>query len=88
MLVHVVDAAAEDPAADYWIVREELRMYAPLYCQRPHVVALNKMDLPDAYELKVRSSTTWATYQAQTACACFPRNTQHSFILSREQIFC
>ena len=85
-LLHVVDAAAADPATDYlavglpwegdlsvkgWIdyliisglcpapftdidppftflcaqVREELRMYNPEYCCRPHVVALNKMDL-------------------------------------------
>jgi GTPase involved in cell partitioning and DNA repair len=27
-------------------VREELRMYNPEYCTRPHVVVLNKMDLP------------------------------------------
>lgn len=26
-------------------VREELRMYNPDYCARPHVVALNKVDL-------------------------------------------
>jgi GTPase involved in cell partitioning and DNA repair len=26
-------------------VREELRMYNPEYCTRPHVVVLNKMDL-------------------------------------------
>lgn len=52
VLIHVVDAAAPDPAADYWVVREELRMYNPEYCSRPHVVALNKMDLPDAYELR------------------------------------
>ena len=29
-------------------VREELRMYNPDYCARPHVVALNKMDLLQA----------------------------------------
>lgn len=55
MMVHVIDAAAEDPAADYWVVREELRMYNPQYCARPHIVALNKMDLPDAEELEVRT---------------------------------
>ena len=33
-LLHVVDAAAEDPAGDYWAVREELRMYNPSYCAR------------------------------------------------------
>eukprot|EP00955_Chlamydomonas_euryale_P019059 202980-Chlamydomonas_euryale.AAC.1 len=28
-LLHVVDASAEDPATDYYAVREELRMYNP-----------------------------------------------------------
>ncbi|KXZ50121.1 hypothetical protein GPECTOR_18g95 [Gonium pectorale] len=44
-LLHVVDASAPDPATDYYAVREELRMYNPDYCARPHVVALNKLDL-------------------------------------------
>lgn len=43
---------ADDPSADYWVVREELRLYNPLYCSKPHVVALNKMDLQDAHELE------------------------------------
>ena len=42
---------AADPAADYEIVRQELALYNPGYCARPHVVALNKMDLPDAAAL-------------------------------------
>ena len=33
-------------------MREELRLYNPLYCSKPHVVALNKMDLQDALELE------------------------------------
>ena len=52
VILHVVDAAAPDPAADYWAVREELHMYNPEYTARPHVVALNKMDLEDAAELR------------------------------------
>ncbi|KAI8469774.1 MAG: GTP-binding protein Obg/CgtA [Monoraphidium minutum] len=52
VLLHVVDASAADPATDYWAVREELRMYNPDYCTRPHVVALNKMDLEDAGGLR------------------------------------
>ncbi|KAH9603540.1 hypothetical protein KSS87_006050 [Heliosperma pusillum] len=47
-LVHVVDAAAEDPVKDYRIVKEELRMYNPDYLERPYIVALNKVDLPQA----------------------------------------
>ncbi len=52
VLLHVVDASAPDPSTDYWAVREELRMYNPDYVTRPHVVALNKMDLEDAGELR------------------------------------
>ncbi|KAJ8446354.1 hypothetical protein Cgig2_005885 [Carnegiea gigantea] len=48
LLVHIVDAAAEDPVRDYITVKEELRMYNPDYLERPYVVVLNKIDLPQA----------------------------------------
>lgn len=48
MLVHVVDAAAENPVNDYRTVREELRMYNPEYLERPYIVVLNKIDIPEA----------------------------------------
>ncbi|XP_057427811.1 probable GTP-binding protein OBGC2 isoform X2 [Lotus japonicus] len=47
LLVHVVDAATEDPINDYRTVREELRMYNPEYLERPYIVVLNKIDLPE-----------------------------------------
>ncbi|CAN6308891.1 unnamed protein product [Urochloa humidicola] len=50
VIVHVVDAAADDPVHDYKIVREELRMYNPQYLERPYVVVLNKIDLPKAHD--------------------------------------
>lgn len=43
-LVVVVDASAEGPLGDYLAVREELRLYNPEYCTRPHIVVLNKVD--------------------------------------------
>ncbi|GJM96936.1 hypothetical protein PR202_ga13816 [Eleusine coracana subsp. coracana] len=59
VLVHIVDASADDPVSDYKIVREvisscsipmcylvELRMYNPQYLERPYVVVLDKIDLP------------------------------------------
>lgn len=49
-MVVVVDASAPDPAADYRVVREELRMYNPDYVRRPHVLALNKLDVPGTPE--------------------------------------
>ncbi|KAK7280702.1 hypothetical protein RJT34_25769 [Clitoria ternatea] len=50
LLVHVVDAATENPINDYRTVREELRMYNPEYLERPYIVILNKIDLPEARE--------------------------------------
>lgn len=34
------------------MVRQELALYNAEYCARPHVVALNKMDLEDAAQLQ------------------------------------
>ncbi|WCJ35261.1 GTPase Obg [Euphorbia peplus] len=48
LLVHVVDAASEDPVTDYRTVKEELRMYNPEYLERPYIVVLNKIDRPEA----------------------------------------
>ncbi|KAJ4702025.1 GTP-binding protein [Melia azedarach] len=48
LLVHVVDAATENPVIDYRTVKEELRMYNPEYLERPYIVVLNKIDLPEA----------------------------------------
>ncbi|KAG4962335.1 hypothetical protein GLYMA_14G070100v4 [Glycine max] len=56
LLVHVVDAATENPINDYRTVREELRMYNPEYLERPYVIILNKIDLPEAKD-KLQSLT-------------------------------
>jgi GTP-binding protein len=48
VLVHVLDGGATDPLADYETVRRELELYDPRLVSRPEVVALNKIDLPDA----------------------------------------
>ncbi|KAJ9166037.1 hypothetical protein P3X46_020838 [Hevea brasiliensis] len=48
LLVHVVDAATEDPVNDYRTIKDELRMYNPEYLERPYIVVLNKIDLPEA----------------------------------------
>jgi GTP-binding protein len=53
LLIHVVDTAGvdgRDPVADYHQINEELRLYRPELAERPQVVALNKLDLPDAEE--------------------------------------
>ncbi len=50
LLVHVVDASRPDPLADIETIDNELRSYGHGLEERPRLVALNKIDLPDARE--------------------------------------
>ena len=51
VLIHVLDASGQegrDPLDDYRVIRRELEAYKPDLANLPTVVALNKMDLPEA----------------------------------------
>lgn len=52
IIIHVVNAAAawegRDPLQDFYAINHELSAYMPELAQKPQIVALNKMDLPDA----------------------------------------
>ena len=53
VIIHVVDAAGVDgrcPREDYYQINKELEMYNPGLAQLPQIVAVNKMDLPDAWK--------------------------------------
>lgn len=50
-IIYVVDAGGtegRDPVDDFAITRRELSLHDPSLLQRPQILALNKMDLPDA----------------------------------------
>ena len=49
-LVHVVDAARDDPADDIRVIEAELAAYGHGIPELPRIYALNKTDLPDARE--------------------------------------
>ncbi len=81
VLVHVVDCATfepgRDPVADVQALEDELARYTPalggLLADRPRLVALNKLDVPDARELAdmVRAELVerfgWPVYEISTA---------------------
>jgi GTP-binding protein len=48
LLVHLLDGASTDPLADYETINRELTLFSERLAGRPQIVALNKMDLPDA----------------------------------------
>ena len=50
LLLHILDGAAQDPVADYNQIRAELALYDAELAQRPEIVVINKIDLPDARE--------------------------------------
>jgi GTP-binding protein len=50
VLVHLLDGAAPDPLADFAAINRELELFSPDLARKPQIVALNKMDLPEAQE--------------------------------------
>jgi GTPase len=50
ILIHIVDGTSADPVADFHAVNDELRQFDPELLEKPQIVAVNKMDLPDARE--------------------------------------
>ncbi|TMC70288.1 MAG: GTPase ObgE [Chloroflexi bacterium] len=54
LLVHVVDASRPDPLEDITTIETELASYGRGLMERPRLVALNKIDLPEAREAAPR----------------------------------
>ncbi|MGI6206768.1 MAG: GTPase ObgE [Anaerolineae bacterium] len=50
VIIHVLDGASESPLEDYWQIREELEAFDPALAEKPEIVAVNKLDIPDARE--------------------------------------
>ena len=50
LLIHIVDGSSDDPIGDYSDVRAELAAYSPGLGERPGVVVVNKVDLPEVLE--------------------------------------
>ncbi len=50
VLIHLLDGAGADPLADFSQINTELALFDPELAHKPQVVAVNKMDLPDAQE--------------------------------------
>ena len=48
VLVHVLDMTAEDPIANYRLINQELAEFGHVLAEKPQILALNKMDDPDA----------------------------------------
>lgn len=52
VLLHVIDGTSEDPIADFHTINKELRQYDAILAEKPQVVILNKIDVPEVAERK------------------------------------
>jgi GTPase len=52
VLLHLIDATSDDPAASYKTIRAELKAYSPLLASKPEIIAFNKIDAVDAKDLE------------------------------------
>jgi GTP-binding protein len=50
VLLHVVDGTSEDPIGDFVTINKELKEYDPFLAEKPQVVVLNKLDVPEVQE--------------------------------------
>lgn len=48
LLIHLLDGSSEDPIGDFMQINSELALFDPHLGKKPQIVALNKMDLPQA----------------------------------------
>ncbi|MBE2267680.1 MAG: GTPase ObgE, partial [Anaerolinea sp.] len=47
MIIHLLNGASDDPVADYNQINAELALYDEKLGQKPQIVVVNKLDLPD-----------------------------------------
>lgn len=50
VLIHLLDGMSADPLADYAQINTELSLFDPELGQKPQIVALNKIDMPEVAE--------------------------------------
>jgi len=50
LIIHVLDGASDDPIADYNQITTELALYDERLADRPEIVVVNKMDMPEVKE--------------------------------------
>ncbi|GAB4472057.1 MAG: GTPase ObgE [Anaerolineales bacterium] len=50
VLIHLLDGLSDDPIADFHQINTEMALFDPYLSKKPQIVAVNKIDLPEARE--------------------------------------
>lgn len=51
VLIHLLDGSSPDPLGDFEAINQELSLFKPILLEKPQLVVLNKIDLPDARDI-------------------------------------
>ena len=51
LLIHLLNGISPDPLGDYEAINQELALFSDALAEKPQIVVLNKMDLPDVQAL-------------------------------------
>jgi GTP-binding protein len=51
VLIHLLNGISPDPLGDYEVINQELELFNPRLMDKPQIVVLNKMDLPEVKAL-------------------------------------
>ena len=62
VLIHLLNGASPDPVGDFEAVNQELTLFNPAIADKPQLVVLNKLDLPDAQAIWPMVEATMARY--------------------------
>lgn len=52
VLLHLIDGTSADPIGDFHTINKELKEYDPFLADKPQVVVLNKLDVPEVQEME------------------------------------
>jgi GTP-binding protein len=66
VLIHLLNGASPDPVGDFEAVNQELTLFNPAVADKPQLVVLNKLDLPDAQAIWPTVEAAMAHYELPT----------------------
>ncbi len=77
VLIHLLDGAADNPLADFNQINAELALFDEKLGQKPQIVVLNKMDLPEAQQRwpQIEAALQARGYETMSISAIARQNT-------------
>ncbi|MCA9953710.1 MAG: GTPase ObgE [Anaerolineales bacterium] len=88
VLIHLLDGSASEPLVDWAMINQELAMYDIALEERPQLVVLNKMDLPDAvaWEPLIEEEIKKAGYPFMSISAATGQNVRQMLYRVRQML--